>query len=197
MREERGADTHISLPIPVWSHTQGWRGRNHLKALLLSSRRNWRVEWGPGRTELARSWRTDKEVKKMELLRIRRRSRGARLITAVCGLQAARHLSDLLPNPSLCGTSLQVTCALRNGLRWSQEIFEQLKSYWNCYSSPCLQNWTLKGAKPQPRYPRFSPHHPDHRPPDGSQVSPSPWCCHQGRRGPAHWQGVIAHCAVC
>ena len=97
----------------------------------------------------------------MELLRIRRSSRGASIITVVCGLQAARHLSDLLPNPSLCGTSLQVTCALRNGLGWSQEILEQLKSYRNCYSSPCLQDWTMKGAKPQPRAPRLAPHHPD------------------------------------
>ena len=95
---------------------------------------------GPGGQNYRGVEGTDRQVRKMKLLRIRRSSWGARIITVVCGLQAARHLSDLLPNPSLCGTSLQVTCALRNGLGWSQEILEQLKSYRNCYSSPCLQD---------------------------------------------------------
>ena len=40
MKGERETMVYISLPVLLWSHAQGLRSRNSLKALFLSSRRN-------------------------------------------------------------------------------------------------------------------------------------------------------------
>lgn len=68
---------------------------------------------------------------------------------------------------ALCGTSLRILGTIGKDLRWSQQLFQPLKSYRNGCSSPCFQEQTLQTATPQPRTGGLAPH-PHPRPGQGS-----------------------------